>query len=248
MMIEVDAAAGVAEAYVARAGDASGPLPGVLLFMDAIGLRPQLQAMADRIASWGYVVLVPNVFYRHGRAADLAPRRPLLEEWDRADFFAEAMPRVRGLTPALSAPDTVAWIAALTRITGASARLGVVGYCMGARLATRAACDHPDRVAACAGFHGGGLASDAADSPHLGLPHARAEFLYGHADGDASMGRADVARLDRALGAAGLRATTAVYPGARHGYTMADTAVYDAAASERHFEELRGLLARTIAD
>ncbi|MFE4835967.1 dienelactone hydrolase family protein [Arthrobacter sp. NPDC056691] len=124
--------------------------------------------------------------------------------------------------------------------------IGTTGYCMGARLAVRTATSHPDLVAACGGFHGGGLATAEADSPHLKLGNARARFVFGHADHDRSMAPDAVARLGKALQATGLEATNEIYAGAPHGYTMADTAAFDPEATERHFQELRALLDTTL--
>ena len=202
--------------------------------------------MADRIASWGYVVLAPNVFYRNGTANETSPDGSLDTDKRRADFFKLAGPRIAGLTTQRALPDIAAYLDALASRPEVTTPVGVVGYCMGARLAVRAACAHPELVAACGGFHGGGLASDAADSPHLGLAAARAEFVFGHADHDASMGVEAVARLDEALRTAGLTATNEIYEGAAHGYTVSDSAVYDAAATERHFTALHGLLDRAL--
>lgn len=247
-MIEIPLPDGVAEAFVARpAQHADRAHPGVLLFMDAIGLRPQIEAMAQRIADWGYVVLAPNVFYRQGRAADLAPTADLHEPGAREQFMRGAMARVGALTTAKAEPDIAGYVAALRGLDGVGeGPIGVVGYCMGARLAVRAACLHPDVVAAAAGFHGGRLATDDPDSPHLGLPQARARFVFGHAGHDRSMNAAAVARLGAALDAAGLQASNEVYPEAPHGYSMNDTPMYDEAAAERSFAELRTLLADTL--
>ena len=236
--IEVETPDGPAEAYLTGSG------PGVLFYMDAIGLRPQIQVMCERIASWGYTVLAPNVFHRSGRAADVAPHEDLRQPGAREAFFADAMPRVQALTPELAGRDIPAYLAALREHCD-DGPVGTVGYCMGARLAVRAATGHPD-VAAVGGFHGGGLVTDADDSPHLGLPRARAEFVFGHADHDRSMPPEAVETLGAALADAGLTATNEVYPGAGHGYTMSDTAVYDEAATERHFRELEALFARTL--
>ncbi|WP_347111025.1 dienelactone hydrolase family protein [Paenarthrobacter sp. S56] len=106
----------------------------------------------------------------------------------------------------------------------------------------RTATSHPEVVAACGGFHGGGLATDAPDSPHLELGNAHARFVFGHADHDPSMAPDAVERLGEALGAAGLSASNVIYKGAPHGYTMADTSAYHHDATERHFQELRALL------
>jgi carboxymethylenebutenolidase len=203
--------------------------------------------MADRIARWGYVVLVPNVFHRHGTIEDLAPEVDLRDRDAAASYFAEAFGRVRSLTGKVAAQDAPAYVDALRALPGvADGPVGVTGYCMGARMALRTACLRSDAVAACGGFHGGSLATDAADSPHLGLPGARARFFFGHADNDRSMQPDAIARLDKALDDAGLEHETVVYPGAPHGYTMADTASYDEAAAEQHFDALRRLLDRTV--
>ena len=140
--------------------------------------------------------------------------------------------------------DIPSYLAALRQHSAGDA-VGVVGYCMGARLAVRAA-DLDPAVVAAAGFHGGGLVTDDPDSPHRGLPQARAEFVFGHADQDRSMTPEAVAALGEALAAAGLTATNEIYPGSPHGYSMNDTSMYDEAGAERSFEELHALLDRTL--
>jgi len=242
--IEIETPDGPAEAYLARPDE--GANPGVLLYMDAIGLRPQIEAMAGRIASWGYVVLAPNVFHRDGRAAQLAPRTDLTVPENREAFFRGAMRRVGALTPDRAEPDARLWVDAL--LERAAAPIGVIGYCMGARLAVRTAGLRPDVVRAVGGFHGGGLVTGDADSPHHRIAEARAEFVFGHADRDRSMPPEAVEELGRTLDAAGLTHTNEVYAGAAHGYSMADTASYDEAATERHFAELEALFARTLGD
>jgi carboxymethylenebutenolidase len=241
-LIEISTPDGPAEAWLTG----EDGRPGVLFYVDAIGLRARTREMADRIASWGYVVLAPNVFHRDGRAADLAPTADLREPGNREEFFAGAMARVGALTPDLSNPDARLWVETLLAHAGGD-RIGVTGYCMGARLALRTAALFPENVVAAAGFHGGGLVTEAADSPHrLAAASARAEFVFGHADQDRSMPGETVATLGEALTGAGLTVTNEVYAGAAHGYSMADTGVYDEAATERHFTALRELLARTL--
>ena len=244
-MIRVEAADGIADAYLSVPGD-GGRHPGVLFVMDAYGLRPRIEEMADRIASWGYVVLAPNVFYRDGRAADLAPTDDLRDPGAREAFFASGvMDRVRALTPDLSGPDAAAWVAELQRHAGPGP-IGVTGYCMGARLAVRTAGQFPGTVAAAGGFHGGGVVTDAKDSPHLAIADSTAEFVFGHADHDRGMTVENVAALEETLRAAGRPYLNEIYEDAPHGYTMSDTSMYQQAGAERHFEELEGLLARTL--
>ncbi|MDQ0675709.1 MULTISPECIES: dienelactone hydrolase family protein [Micrococcaceae] len=247
MLIEIPAAAGTAEALVARPSTGTGPFPGVILYMDAFGLRPRIQDMAQRVADWGYVVLAPNVFYREGKAGELAPAADMATAEGRAAAGKAAFPRVGRLTPDKAVADIDAWVKALGAIDGAApGPIGAFGYCMGARLAVRTATARPDVVAACGGFHGGGLATDAPDSPHLALGNARARFVFGHADHDQSMAPDAVARLGEALQAAGLEASNEIYPGASHGYSMADTSAFHPEATERHFRELRALLDATL--
>ncbi|MFT4265217.1 MAG: dienelactone hydrolase family protein [Nocardioides sp.] len=240
---------GAAEAFLAR--PASGPARGgVLLFMDAIGLRPRIAEMAERIASWGYVVLAPNVFHRDGTVAELAPTTDLRDPENRAAFFAGGvMERVRALTAELAVPDIEAYVAALQEharsYAGEELPLAATGYCMGARLAVRAAGRFHGLVLAVGGFHGGGLVTDAPDSPHTVLT-GRTAYLFGHADNDRSMTPENVADLDAALTAVGARFSSAIYPGAPHGYTMSDTSSWDEAGERRHWAELEAFLAETL--
>ena len=240
--IELQAGSGAAEAYLTgNRGD-----PGVLFYMDAIGLRPQIEEMADRIASWGYVVLAPNVFYRDGSAEELAPEQDLREPGAREAFFSSGVAdRVLGLTPDRFAPDADTYVRTLLEHAGAGP-IGLTGYCMGARLAVRTAGWFPDQVAAVGGFHGGGLVTDAEDSPHLAIASSTADYVFGHADNDRGMTVANVAALEETLQAAGRPYLNEIYENAPHGYTMSDTSMYEEAGAERHFEELSGLLARTL--
>jgi carboxymethylenebutenolidase len=118
---------------------------------------------------------------------------------------------------------------------------------MGTRLALRAAEAFPDRVAAVGAFHGGGLATEDAESPHRGAASLQAEVYLAHADHDPGMPPEQIERLNAALDAAGVRYRAEVYPDAPHGFAMADTTAYREDASERHFTELVALLERTLA-
>jgi carboxymethylenebutenolidase len=237
--VDVPTADGVADAYLTRPDD-DRPYPGVLFIMDAIGLRPRIEEMADRIAASGYVVLAPNVFYRAGRAPVLPPPDPD----DRAIFMQRVRPLIEQLTPAAAARDGAAFLEYLADVAPGSA--AITGYCMGARVGWRIAAADPDRVAALAGFHGGGLVTDAPDSPHRSAGDLNAELYFGHADQDPSMTPEQISALDAALDDAGVRHRSEVYEGAMHGYTMSDMAAYDEAACERHFTELFALLGRAL--
>ena len=236
---EILTADGTCTAYAAWPASAA-PVPGVLLFMDGIGYRPVLHAMADRLAAAGYFALVPNLFYRQpgeprpGGAAMLLPEnRPRLVEL------------VQSLTPAIVLRDAGYFIDFLATRPGVAADrpLGVVGYCMGGSMAIRVAAAFPARIGAAASFHGARLVTDAPDSPHRLLPQIRAPLYFGHADQDAGMTPAQIETLQAALLAAGSRYDSELYTGARHGFTMPDLPVYDAAACARHWERLLPLFA-----
>jgi carboxymethylenebutenolidase len=240
--IDVPTPDGVADCYLTKpTGDARHP--GVLLIMDAFGLRPRIEEMADRIAAQGYVVLAPNVFYRAGRAPLWA--MPDVHDPDsRGRFFQTLGPLMGALTPVAVAADGGAYLDKLGEF--AAGPVGLAGYCFGAWLGWMIAASHPHRVAAVGGFHAGRMVTDAEESAHLLAPRVRAEVYWGHADQDPGMTPQNIQALDKAMDDAGVRHTTERYEGAQHGYTMSDTAAYDQAATERHFAALFALLQRTI--
>lgn len=243
--IEITMPDGVAEAYVSQPDE--GDHPGVILHVDAIGLRPRIKEMADRIASWGYVVLAPHAFYREGTAADLAPTTDLRLPGAREEFIGGVMVRVHAHTPDRSDADLDAYIGALLGLDGVTGdKIGFTGYCIGGRMAIRAAGLRPDVIAAAAAFHAAGLVTDDADSPHRLVARATGEILAGHGDNDQSNPAEAIAAFEAAMDDAGVTYTSAIYAGAPHGFTMSDSSSYDEQAAERHFVELEELLARTL--
>ena len=243
--IDIPTADGVADAILITPVE-GGPHPGVLLYMDAFGLRPRLEAMAGQLAGQGYAVLVPNVFYRSGRAP-VVELGDLTVQETRSAAFEKLSPVMQALTPDRAMRDADAYLAFLgTDERVHDGPVGTVGYCMGGALALRTAAYAPDRVAAVASFHGGRLATDRPDSVHLLAGRITAEVYIGHADNDGSMPPEQQERLAKALSEGGVRHRTELYEGATHGFTMADTAAYDAAATERHWDRLTDLFARTL--
>ncbi|GHJ40580.1 dienelactone hydrolase family protein [Streptomyces sp. TS71-3] len=236
---------GTADAYFTHpSGDL--PRPGVLLYSDAFGLRPHLRSMADKLAGAGYSVIVPNLFYRHGRTP-VFELPELIDLSTRSDLFEQLGPVLRALTPDLAMRDAkayLAWLADSPLVNDGP--VGLTGYCLGARLSLLTAGTYPDRVAAAAGFHGGRLATEDPDSPHLVADRVTAEVYFGHADEDPSMPPEQAERLEAALTAAGVRHRCEVYAGARHGYTQTDTSDYDKDGDERHWAALLDLLGRTL--
>lgn len=242
--LDIQTADGVADSFLAAPDDARHP--GVLFYPDAFGPRPRTEEMAQHIAEQGYVVLVPHLFYRQGRAP-LLDTSTLKDPDARGSLFAKLRPWMNELTPERAMSDAESYLDFLAgQDAVADGPMGVTGYCMGGALALRTAAHRPEQIAAAAAFHPARLATDAPDSPHLLADRIAAEVYVGSADGDPGMPPEQQRMLDEALTEAGVRHTCEQYDGAAHGFTMADTAVYDEAATERHWENLLSLLDRNL--
>jgi carboxymethylenebutenolidase len=236
--IEIETGDGRCRSYVYHPM-ADGPWPAVLVFMDGLGIRPAVLEVGERLASHGYFVLLPDLFYRSGPYEPMDPhvvftdpekRKVLMEK-----FFAPA-------TPANVMSDTRAFLDYLAaRPDVAPGGIGTTGYCFGGLISLIAAGTYPDRIVAAASYHGGRLATDAPESPHLLAPKMRARVYVAGATADPSFPDEMKARLEDALTKAGVDHKIETYP-AKHGWVFRDTPVYDAAASERHWRTLVELL------
>jgi len=177
--LDVRTADGVAHAWTYRG--AEGPGPAVLMYPDAFGVRPAMHEMAERIASLGYLVLLPNVFYRAGDY----PPFDKATVWSTPPERDRLMALIRSLTPERVGSDAAAYLSAVAAQRDVRRdRVGVTGYCMGGRLSFLTAALHPDGVRAAASFHGGGLVTDAPDSPHRLAGRVKASLYLGVADED----------------------------------------------------------------
>jgi carboxymethylenebutenolidase len=222
--------------------DGAGPWPAVIVYMDAFGIRPALLRIGERIASGGYVAVVPDLFHRYGAYGPLDPKEAFA-----GDFRAMVGPLMATTDNRKAAQDTEAFLAYLgTRSDVAGDKVGTVGFCMGGGMAITAAGTYPDRVAAAVSFHGSRLATDDPASPHLLAPKIRAELYIAVADNDGSSPPEMVERLTRALDEAGVRYRCETYHGASHGWMKTDFPVYDEAAAERGWSELFGLFDRVL--
>ena len=220
-----------------------GRHPGVLHLTDIGGIRPAHRDMGRRLAGEGYVVLMPNVFYRTRRPPMFDPGMKSGDEAWRARFAQLTAP----LTPEAQERDAPAYVDDLARREGvAEGAMGVVGYCFTGGFAMRVAAARPDRIAAAASFHGGGLWKDAPTSPHHVLGRIRARLYFGHAIEDRSMPPEAIAQLERALADWGGRWRSETYGGAHHGWTASNSAVYDEAQANRAFANLEELFAATL--
>ncbi len=222
---------------------ADGKHPAVIFYMDGLGIRPTIFDMGQRLADNGYVVLVPDLYYRAGPYDALEPKKVFASGDVRATIghlFASTDNRRAG-------EDTEAFIGYLdSREDVAGSKVGTTGYCMGGAMSLTAAGTYPARVAAAASFHGGNLASESDLSPHHLAPRMAARVHVAGADNDDSYPPAMAARLEQALSNAGVDHRCEVYSGALHGWTMTDFPVYNEAAAERHWSELVTLFAGTL--
>jgi carboxymethylenebutenolidase len=240
--VDLPTADGEVDVYLFRPAG-RGSWPGVVLYMDAFGIRPPLADMAARLAAAGFVVALPNLYHRTGVFDPFDPRAVLVEGRERDRF--------KGMIASIDGPkvmrDTGAIIEYFTghRAVRAGA-IGAVGYCMGGGYALAAAGTFPERVAAAASFHGGSLATDKPDSPHLLASRMRARLYVGVAEIDPSFSPEQQARLEQALTGAGVTHTIEVYPGAKHGFAVTGHLVYDRDASERHWRTLLQFLEENL--
>ncbi len=215
--------------------------PAVIFYMDAGGIRPAVLRMAERLANAGYVVLLPDLFYRYGPYGPFDPK-----EVFEGDVRAILGPLMATTGNAKAAEDTEALLAYLDTRSDVSGKAGAVGFCMGGGMAIAAAGTWPDSFAAVASFHGGNLATDAIDSPHTYAPRLTAELYIAVADADKSYPPAMAKRLEAALEQAGVRYRTETYLGAAHGWMKSDFPVYDATAAERGWQEMLAFFDRTL--
>lgn len=240
--IDLDTEDGTLDCHVfSPAGE--GPWPAVIVYMDAFGIRPNLAAMARRLAGYGYVVAVPNLYHRTGPFPPFDPVQVAAGGAERERFTG----LIRSIDGPMVARDTAAVLALLDRTPSVRpGPIGAVGYCMGGGYALGAAGTFPERVAAAASFHGGSLATDAPASPHRLAAHMRARVYVGVAEIDPSFDAEQRQRLEDALTSAGVKYVVEVYPGAKHGFAVTGHLVYDEAASEHHWTRLVDLLREAL--
>ncbi len=224
--------------------EGEGPWPAAIFYMDAFAIRPALLSMAETLAGGGYVVLLPDMFYRLGAYKPPVPA----EVFASGDVRAALGPYFASIDNKRGAEDTAAFLDYLqSRPDVTPGKVGVTGYCMGGALAISAAGTHPDRIAATASFHAGGLVTDSPMSPHLFAPKIKGRVYVAGADKDAFYPPEMAETFDKVLTEAGVDHRCEIYDGALHGWTMRDLPVFNAEADRRHWNELFGLFKATLA-
>jgi carboxymethylenebutenolidase len=219
-----------------------GAHPVVLFFMDAPAIREELRDMARRMASAGYYVMLPNLYYRKG-VMELKDLPPLEEKAARARMF-ELMGSI-SIPMVMDDGDALLNYADRDPAAG-KGRIATVGYCMSGQYAINFAARYPDRVAAAASIYGVQLVTDQADSPHLAAQKARGELYFACAEHDDYAPMEMVQALDQLVKSKNLNAEVELYDGVHHGFAFPQRAVFDKPAAERHWERLFALWRRTL--
>ena len=229
---------GIADCYFVY--PASATAPGVLVWPDIFGLRPAFRNMGKRLGESGYSVLVVNPFYRVKKAPTA--------EAGGATPIQELMPLARALNETTQMTDARAFIGWLDgqESVAKNRKIGTQGYCMGGPIAFRTAAAAPNRVGAVASFHGGGLVTDAPNSPHLQAAKTKAQFLIAIAENDDARSPNDKTVLKETFAKANLPAEIEVYAGAAHGWCPPDSRVYNEPQAEKAWGRLLVLYGKAL--
>jgi len=241
--VEIKTPDGVADCYFVH--PASGAHAGVLIWPDILGLRPAFRQMGRRLAESGYAVLVVNPFYRQKRAP-VVPEGASFADATTRDIV---MPLAKSLSATTSTTDArafAAWLDVQPSVDK-KRRLGTMGYCMGGPITLRTAAAVPERIGAGASFHGGGLVTQAPDSPHLLVAKIKAQYLIAIAENDDQREPDAKDALRKAFAQAGLPAEIEVYAGAAHGWCPPDSPVYNEPQAERAWSRLLALFEKALA-
>jgi len=241
--VDIKTPDGTADAYFVH--PSRGTYPAVLMWPDIYGLRPAFRQMGRRLAESGYSVLVVNPFYRTKRAPTAAEHADFEDPATRAALVALS----GSLTAQTAVTDAKAFVAWLDGQPSVDRRrkMGTTGYCMSGPFTMRAAAALPDRVGAGASFHGGGLVTDKADSPHLLIPKMKAHYLFAIAESDDQRQPETKNVLREAFAAARLPAEIEVYAGTIHGWCPTDSRIYNHDQAEKAWSRMLALFKTALA-
>lgn len=241
--VMVETPDGMADCYFVH--PSSGRHAAVIVWPDIVSIRPAFRAMGKRLAESGYSVLVVNPYYRTVKGQVIPDGKGFRDPGIR-DLL---MPHARSLSPETCVTDGRAYVEYLDRqpSVDTSRKIGTTGYCMTGSYTLRLAAAMPDRIGAGGSFHGGGLATDAQDSPHLLVSKMKAGFLIAIAANDDERDPESKVLLREAFAANGVAAEIEVYENTQHGWCPPDSAVYDEAQAERAWSRLLALFERELA-
>jgi len=241
--VTVETPDGMADCYFVH--PATGKHAAVMVWPDISGIRPSYRGMGKRLAQSGYSVLVINPYYRTAKGRVLPEGKGFGDPGIRDLLITHA----RTLSPETCVSDGRAFVKYLDAqpSVDTNRKIGVTGYCMTGSYTMRLAAAMPDRIGAGGSFHGGGLATDKEDSPHLLAPQMKAGFLIAIAENDDERDPQAKVLLREAFDAAGVDAEIEVYEGALHGWCPPDSSVYNEAQAERAWSRLLDLFERELA-
>lgn len=241
--VVISTADGEADCYFVH--PSTGSHAAVLMWPDILGLRPAFREMGRRLAQSGYSVLVVNPFYRSA-ASPVVPEGASFQDPDIRSIVLPMAQQLNADTHMSDARAFVAWLDQQAAVD-ASRQIGTMGYCMGGPIIMRTAAAVPDRIGAAASYHGGGLATDNPDSPHLLIPSMQAELLIAIAANDHEREPHVEGILREAFDSAGVRAEIEVYEGALHGWCVIDSPVYHEEQAERAWARTLAVFERALA-
>jgi carboxymethylenebutenolidase len=241
--VDIKTPDGTADAYFVH--PSRGTYPAVLMWPDIYGLRPAFRQMGRRLAESGYSVLVVNPFYRTKRAPTAAEHADFEDPATRAALGALAG-SLTAQTAVTDAKALVAWLDGQPSVDRRR-KMGTTGYCMSGPFTMRAAAALPDRVGAGASFHGGGLVTDNADSPHLLIPKMKAHYLFAIAESDDQRQPETKKVLREAFAAVKLPAEIEVYAGTIHGWCPTDSRIYNHDQAEKAWSRMLALFKTALA-
>lgn len=241
--VTITTADGTCDAYFVA--PAEGKYPGVLVWPDIRGLRPAFRQMADRLAGEGYAVLTVNPFYRWQKS----PVVDAANDWSNPEVREKLFGYLKQLTRPVVETDARAHLAFLDaqKEVDTKRRIGTTGYCMGGAMTIYTAALNPNRVGAAASFHGGGVATDKPDSPHLLIDDTNAGYLFAIADNDDKETPNEKVLLAEVLKPRPQWHEVEVYAGAMHGWCPPDGRAYNEAAAEKAWGRMLELFKAELA-
>jgi carboxymethylenebutenolidase len=241
-VLDIKMTDGEMETFVCRP-DRGGPFPAIFMLMDAPGIREELYQMTRRLASVGYYVMLPNLYYRAGKDTKYGP--DVLEKDSAENTRMRAVRTKMTIPPVMQDfADMLAYVD--TQDEAKPGPVGTHGYCLSGPFSLAAAARFPDRVAAAASFYGTWLVSDAEESPHLNLSKAKGELYISCAEHDELAPPEMVTEMKSLFDASGAKGELEIHPGVHHGFAFPERWCYDLPAAERHWERLIALYRRNL--
>ncbi|MDM0072656.1 dienelactone hydrolase family protein [Variovorax sp. J31P207] len=243
-VVDIQTPAGTMNTYIYHP-DREGPFPVVVMYMDSVGVREELADMCRRIATVGYYVIMPNLYYRTHRSVDIDPTRILDPAYQ--EKFALLWQLVDALGNQMVVDDTAVLFDHIDRDPAArNGPLGIVGYCMSGPFVFRLAGAYPERVACAASVYGVHLVTDKPDSPHLLADRIKGEMYFACAEHDKYVTVAELDAVRQVISDTGISGTVEIYPQRDHGFAFPARKAFHKGASELHWERLFHMFERTL--